>query len=121
MELKFLQNTCEDKTFVNPAKPEETFTCTDLMNDYKLCKRQRRMAEYDPKAQVARCFEFRKLSVKCFWYDDDQFNNVLLDLYEEKKKYVQYLVDEGSVIAEDYLSKNDVFDIRENSLFKDIQ
>ena len=42
---------------------------------------------------------------------------LIVDMYEEKQKYINYLVEEGSVLSDAYRNKNTVFDIREKSIF----
>ena len=67
----------DDKSFVNPANHEETFSWSDLMNDYKFWKRQRKLAEYEYGAKVNRWFEYRKLALKCYYNDHEGFTNLL--------------------------------------------
>ena len=33
----------EDKEIMNPMNPEEVFSCSDLVNDWKVCRREWRM------------------------------------------------------------------------------
>ena len=42
---------------------------------------------------------------------------LLVDMFEEKQKYINYLVEEGSVMSDAYRNKSGVFDIREKSIF----
>jgi len=42
MELNLIAKMCEDKEIVNPVNPEEVFSCKDLVNDYNVCRRERR-------------------------------------------------------------------------------
>ena len=155
----------DNKSFVNPANHEETFSWNDLMNDYKFCKRQRKLAEYEHGAKFSRWFDYRKLALKCYYYDQEEFTNLLckefwdfndtylvifyfnfwkiiilnskkqsflvslkklhlnltllllVDMFEEKQKYINYLVEEGSVMSDAYRNKSGVFDIREKSIF----
>jgi predicted CopG family antitoxin len=48
---------------------------------------------------VKRCWDYRKLSLQCYWFDEEEFSDVLLDKYEEKKKYLDFLEKEGSIMA----------------------
>jgi len=43
MEFFFLKRAFEDKEVMNPMNPEEVFSCQDLINDYKVCKKEKRM------------------------------------------------------------------------------
>ena len=45
---------------------------------------------------------------------------LLVDMFEEKQKYINYLVEEGSVMSDAYRNKSGVFDIREKSIFNSI-
>ena len=33
----------QDKQIVNPMQPDEVFTCSDLIEDYKICRKEKRM------------------------------------------------------------------------------
>ena len=43
MEHWFMSSMFEDKEIVNPMDPEEVFSCKDLMEDYKICRKEKRM------------------------------------------------------------------------------
>ena len=43
MEFQFLQRFFDNKEIMNPMNPEEVFTCSDLVKDYKICKKEHRM------------------------------------------------------------------------------
>jgi len=71
---------------------------------------------------MRRCFDYRKLGMdygsdgwvafKCFMQDEEDFIDTLLDRYEEKKKYQQFLEEEGSIMAESVRNKSRVFTVR---------
>ena len=37
---------------------------------------------------------------KCFWFTEDDFIDLIIDNFEEKKRYADFLEKEGSVLAE---------------------
>ena len=43
MEFYILRKFIQDKEIVNPVNQEEVFSCNDLVNDYKVCKKERKM------------------------------------------------------------------------------
>ena len=44
--------------------------------------------------------------------EEEEFVDLLIDKYEEKKKFVDFLEQEGSILADVYRDKNDIFRIR---------
>lgn len=40
MEFHFLKRMFDDKEVMNPLNPEEVFTCSDLVNDWKICRKE---------------------------------------------------------------------------------
>ena len=52
------------------------------------------------------------LAYKCFLLEEDDFVDLLIEKYEEKKKYVDYLEAEGSILAESYRDKSQLFRVR---------
>ena len=53
--------------------------------------------------------------MKCYLYDEDDFVDLLLDKYEERKDYYEYLSKEGSIMSETYKVKGLMFTIRNDS------
>lgn len=43
MEHLFMKSFFTDKQIVNPMNPEEVFSCSDLTEDYKICRKEKRM------------------------------------------------------------------------------
>ena len=43
MELGFMQRFFEDKQIMNPMNPSEVFTCKDLVEDYHICRKEKRL------------------------------------------------------------------------------
>ena len=60
MEQSFLSSLFDDKQIVNPMNPEEVFTCTDLFEDYKICRKEKRM-ETTKIGKKMDCTEYRWL------------------------------------------------------------
>lgn len=44
--------------------------------------------------------------------EEEEFIDLLIDKYEEKQKLLKFLEQEGSILAEKYRDKNDIFRIR---------
>ena len=64
------------------------------------------------EAKLQRCFDYRRLAHKCFMWEEDDFVDLLLDKYEERKKYYEFLESQGSIIAESYRPRGDLFIVR---------
>ena len=50
----------EDKEIVNPMDPEEVFSCKNLMEDYKICRKEKRM-QTSVIGKKMNCTEYRAL------------------------------------------------------------
>ena len=46
--------------------------------------------------------------------EEDDFIDLLIDKFEEKKRLVDFLEQEGSIMAEKYKDKNSIFKVRNN-------
>lgn len=55
-----MKSLFEDKEIVNPMDPEEVFTCSDLTEDYKICRKEKRM-QTSVVGKRMNCTEFRTL------------------------------------------------------------
>ena len=55
-----MKSMFEDKEIVNPMDPEEVFTCSDLTEDYKICRKEKRM-QTSVIGKRMNCTEFRAL------------------------------------------------------------
>lgn len=73
----------EDKQIVNPINPEEVFTCKDLVDDYKVCRKERRF-QTQKQSKMRRCFDYRSLAFKCYMLEEDDFVDLLIAKHEEK-------------------------------------
>ena len=60
MEHWFMKAAFEDKEIVNPMDPEEVFTCSDLTEDYKICRKEKRM-QTSVVGKRMNCTEYRAL------------------------------------------------------------
>ena len=45
------------------------------------------------------CYEYRSLANRCFYQEEDEFIDHLLDRLEARRKYADFLEQEGSVLA----------------------
>jgi len=95
MEFNVIRRLFDDKTIVNPLNPEETFTCKDLVDgkkyallkycyiDYKVCRKERRL-QTQKNVKLRRCFDYRKLAFKCYYMEEDDFVDTLIERHQEK-------------------------------------
>ena len=60
MEFMFMRHLFEDKQIVNPMNPDEVFSCNDLTDDYKICRREKRM-QTSATGRRVNCTDYRKL------------------------------------------------------------
>eukprot|EP00347_Sterkiella_histriomuscorum_P010011 403339029 len=111
MEFSMLKMFFDDKQIVNPVNPEEVFTCKDLIDDYKVCRKERRF-QTQKKSQIRRCFDYRTMAFKCYMMSEDDYVDLLIEKFEEKKRLVNFLEQEGSVLAPAYKDKNSIFKVR---------
>jgi hypothetical protein len=111
MELFFLDLVNKNKEKVNPLNIEETFTCKDLYKDYLLCRRKRSKLHMNKFPKSKKCWDLRVLAIQCFTYSDDQFAKEIMKKYEETKRFIKHLEDEGSVLAQKYRLEKDIYSI----------
>lgn len=52
------------------------------------------------------------LAFKCYMMDEEDFVDLLIEKYEEKKRLVSFLEKEGSILAPSYKDKNQIFRVR---------
>ena len=60
-----MKSVFEDKNIVNPMNPDEIFTCTDLTEDYRLCRKEKRMQTQVIGKRID-CHEYRMLGKQTF-------------------------------------------------------
>lgn len=65
MEFLFMKHFFEDKQIVNPMNPDEVFSCQDLTDDYKICRREKRLQTAAAGKRV-NCTDYRKLGKSFF-------------------------------------------------------
>jgi hypothetical protein len=97
-----------DKTITNPINKTEIFTCSELYSDYRKCKSLIRKGLKSKR----NCREIRVLGQKCYLNDEEDFEKHLIKIFEEKRKYIQYLKDEGSILYQYYRSDPTVFSLK---------
>lgn len=100
-----------DKTITNPLNKSEIFLCSDLYKDYRRC---RALYRKGLKAK-AECSELRSLGQQCYLNSEEDFEKHLIKIFEEKKKYISYLKDEGSILYEYYRYDPTVFSVKKVS------
>lgn len=77
--------------------------------DYKVCQKEKRLQT--SKMQTT-CVEYRWLANKCYFMDESEFIDHLLDKLEKRRKYADYLEMEGSVLAKTHREKQTIFRMR---------
>ena len=60
MEHWFMKSMFEDKEIVNPMDPDEVFSCSELTEDYKICRKEKRM-QTSVVGKRMNCTEYRAL------------------------------------------------------------
>ena len=65
MEHSFMGWLFEDKQIVNPMNPEEVFSCSDLTEDYKICRKEKRM-QTSTLGKKMNCTDYRALGRSYF-------------------------------------------------------
>ena len=99
----------ENKSITNPINKSELFLCSDLFEDYKKCK----VLYNKGLRKKEQCVEMRVTAQKCYVLDQEDFEKELIRHFNEKKKYIKYLKEEGSILYNHYRADPTVF-----SLFK---
>jgi len=97
-----------DKTITNPMDKTEIFLCSELYKDYKTCKALYRKGLKSKKF----CRDIRYMAQKCYLYTEEDFEKYLIKRFEEKRKYIQYLKEEGSILYQFYKSDPTVFSLK---------
>ena len=107
-EKHLLSLFLSDKTITNPINKTEIFLCSDLFSDYRKCKALRNKGIYLNND----CHEIRKLANKCYLQSEEEFEKILARMFEDKKKYITYLKNEGSILFEYYKSDPTIFSVK---------
>lgn len=50
--------------------------------------------------------------MRCYYMEEDEFVDMVLDKYDKRTKYAEYLESEGSVLADSYRQKETLFRLR---------
>ncbi len=109
MSEKHLLNLfMSDKTITNPINKTEIFLCSDLFSDYRKCKamKNKGIQTYND------CHEIRKMAHKCYLQSEEEFEKYLARLFEDKRKYITYLKNEGSILYQYYKADPTVFSVK---------
>ena len=107
-----IQRMFDDKEIMNPMNPEEVFSCSDLVNDWKICRREFRL-KTDKKSQNHKsCWDYRTIAHKCYWKEEDDFVDLLIEQHQEKKKFYEFLEANGSILADKYKGQDGIFSVR---------
>ena len=73
--------------------PEEVFSCSDLVNDWRICRKEMRYQTSKKTNNMRSCLEYRQIAQKCYWRDEEDFVDLLIEQHEEKKKFHEFLLD----------------------------
>ena len=79
MEFFAVKMVCDNKEVVNPMNTEEVFTCEDLVHDWKICRKEVSMQTVKGMQNTSSCWDLRKLAHRCYWQDEDDFLDYLID------------------------------------------
>ena len=52
------------------------------------------------KASQHSCVEYRKLAHNCYYMQEDEFVDHILDKYEQRRRFADFLEKEGSMFAQ---------------------
>ena len=52
---------------------------------------------------------------KCFYMEEDEFVDLIIEKYEERQKYADFLEKEGSIMAKSFRDKTNVFRMRDTT------
>ncbi len=63
MELGFIARLFDDKQIMNPLNAQEVFTCKDLVDDYRICRKEKRLKTAKASVRL-NCYDYRKTG-KC--------------------------------------------------------
>jgi hypothetical protein len=107
-EKHLLSLLMSDKTITNPINKTEIFLCSDLFSDYRKCKALRKKG----LKTTGDCHEIRKLGQQCYLQTEEEFEKMLARMFEEKRKYITYLKNEGSILYQHYRSDPTVFSVK---------
>jgi hypothetical protein len=107
-EKYLLSLLMSDKTITNPINKTEIFLCSDLYSDYRKCKVLKRKGV----RTTGDCHEIRKLGQQCYLQTEEEFEKMLARMFEDKKKYITYLKNEGSILYQHYKSDPTVFSVK---------
>ena len=58
---------------------------------------------------------FEIIANKCFYYEEEEFVDHLLDRYHEKRRYADFLEKEGSILAESSRANQSIFRLNTGS------
>ncbi len=94
-----------DKTFSNPINKNEVFSCSDIYQDYKKCKAMARRGQRG----LNDCKEIRDLGRKCFSLSEREFQIHIIEKFENKRKYLNYLKQNESYLYNIYLNDPKTF------------
>ena len=83
----------EDKKIVNPMNPEEVFSCQDLTDDYRICRREKRMQTAAAGKRV-NCTDYRRLGKYDLYAPNEQFWSVANQcFYMEEEEFVDHVLE----------------------------
>lgn len=96
-----------NKTITNPINNSEIFNCTDLYKDFRNCRGLAKKGKHD----LSLCTELRRLGMLCYFNTEEDFERLLLKKFDDKKKYLEYLKKEDSLLYHIYLNDPSSFSV----------
>lgn len=79
--------------------------------DYHICRKEKRL-QTSKVGKKQTCADYRQLAMRCFYMEEDEFVDQILDKYEERRKYADYLESEGSIMAKSFREQENIFRLR---------
>lgn len=101
-----------NNTITNPINKNEVFTCGDFYKDYNECRKLAKQG----KRSVASCSQFRVLGRQCYFSSVEDFEKLLTRRFDEKRKFIEHLKQEDSLLYHIYLNDPTAFSISFNSM-----
>lgn len=107
MEALTVSLIMNNKTIINPINKNEVFNCSDLYKEHQKCIHLNKYG----KMKGFVCNELKQLARNCYFYTLEDFEKLLISNFHEKKKYINYLKKEDSILYYVYLNNPSTYTI----------